>query len=120
MPESQQPPATSPSSVPARLRELARLVRQANNLDPEAQQSLADLAEKMADGLSQPHVPTAEEVELGQLAGELIEALHREEKAPAAASRNRFQRAIVAAETRAPLAAETARELLDAIANLGI
>jgi hypothetical protein len=115
MPEPQQPP----SDVSARLREVARLVREADHLDPEAQQSLADLAEQMADSLSRPHAPTAHEVELGQLAGELIAALQREEKAPAA-TRHRFQEAIVAAETRAPLAAETARELLDVIANLGI
>jgi uncharacterized protein DUF4404 len=117
MPEPQQSSATV---VPARLRELARLVRQADHLDPAAQKSLADLAEQMADRLSQPHVPTAEEVELGRLAGELIEALHSEEKAPAASTRHRLQDAIVAAETRAPLVTETARELLDTIANLGI
>jgi hypothetical protein len=119
MPEPKQPPATPPSDVAARLREVARLVREADHLDPEAQQTLADLAEQMADNLSQPHVPTAEEVELGKLAGELIEVLHREEKPPAA-GRHRLQKAIVAAEARAPLAAETARELLDALANLGI
>jgi hypothetical protein len=110
----------SPQAVPARLRELARLVREADHLDPKAQQSLADLAEQMADRLSQPHTPSPEEVELGQLAGELIEALQSEEKAPPASARHRFQEAIVAAETRAPLAAETARELLDVLANLGI
>jgi hypothetical protein len=117
MPEPQQPP----SDVAARLREVARLVREAEHLDPEAQQTLADLAEQMADHLSRPHVPTAEDVELGKLAGELIEALHREEaQTPVAATRHRLRDAIVAAEARAPLAAETARELLDALANLGI
>jgi hypothetical protein len=109
----------SPSDVTARLREVARLVREADHLDPDAQQSLADLAEQMADNLSRAHVPTPEEAELGKLAGELIEALRREEN-PAAGTRHRLQEAIVAAETRAPLAAETARELLDVIANLGI
>jgi hypothetical protein len=109
----------SPSDVPARLREVARLVREADHLDPEAQQSLADLAEQMADNLSRAHAPTPEEAELGKLAGELIDALHREEK-PATGTRHRLQEAIVAAETRAPLAAATARELLDVIASLGI
>jgi hypothetical protein len=117
MREPQQPP----SDVAARLREVARLVRGADHLDPEARQTFADLAEQMADNLSRPHAPGAEEVELGKLAGELIAALHREEEAaPVAASRHRLQEAVVAAQTRAPLAAETARELLDALANLGI
>jgi hypothetical protein len=116
MPKPQQ----LPSDVAARLREVARLVREADHLDPKAQQTLADLAEQMADNLSRPHAPTAEEVELGKLAGELIAALHREEEAPVAATRNRLQEAVLAAQTRAPLTAETARELLDALANLGI
>jgi hypothetical protein len=96
-------------------------VRKAGHLDPDTQRSLADLAEQMADRLSQPHAASAEENELGQLAGELIASLHREEgEAPVAARRNRLEEAVVAAETRAPLVAETARELIDVIANLGI
>ncbi|HEX5270947.1 MAG TPA: hypothetical protein VFW33_10685 [Gemmataceae bacterium] len=115
-----QPPSAS-TAVRGRLRELAVLVRNADYLDPQARQSLADLADQMADRLRHPHPVTAEEVELGQLAGELIAALHREEgEAPVAARRNRLEEAVIAAETRAPLVAETARELIDVIANLGI
>ncbi len=119
MPESQQPAPPPPSDLSARLRELARLLREADHLDPEAQQSLADLADELADSLGKSAVPTAEEVELGQLAEQLIEALHREEP-PVAATRHRLQEAILAAETRAPFTAGIAQRLVDALANLGI
>ena len=39
-----------------RLRELARLLREAEHLDPEAQQSLADLADELADTLGKSAV----------------------------------------------------------------
>jgi hypothetical protein len=120
MPDPQPPGPTPPSAIPGRLREVARLLRQADHLEPEAQQSLADLADELANTLGTSGVPTAEEVQLGQLAGQLIAALHRGESAPVAATRDRLQKAVVAAETRAPFAAGIARQLLDAIANLGI
>jgi hypothetical protein len=121
MPE--QPPInpTPPSSVPARLHEVARLLRDADHLDPEAQQSLADLADELANSLGTSAVPSAEEVQLANLAGRLIQALHQPESAaPVAATRHRLQEAIVAAEARAPLAAGLARRLLDVLADIGI
>ena len=120
MAEQQQPTPTPPSSIPGRLHEVARLLRGAHRLDPEAQRSLADLADELANTLSASGVPTAEEAQLGQLAGQLIQALHRGEEAPVAATRDRLQDAILAAETRAPFAAGVARQLLEALANLGI
>ncbi|HKI35610.1 MAG TPA: DUF4404 family protein [Gemmataceae bacterium] len=121
MSEQPQPAPTPPSAVPARLREVARLLRDADHLGPDAQKSLADLADELANTLGASGVPSAEEAQLGQLAGQLIQALHqREDSAPVAAKRHRLQEAILAAETRAPFAAGLARQLLDAIANLGI
>jgi hypothetical protein len=121
MPEQQPARSLPPSSVPARLRELARLLRQADHLEPEAQQALADLADEMANTLGASAVPSAEEVQLAQLAGQLIQELHQSEgAAPAAATRHRLQEAIVATEARAPFAAGLARQLLDVLADLGI
>jgi hypothetical protein len=117
----QQPPAPTPRSAdPARLHEVARLLRGARHLDPEAQKSLADLADQLADALGRSHVASAEEGQLAEHAGRLIQALHRGEAAPVAATRHRLQDAILAAEARAPFAAGVARQLLDALANLGI
>ncbi len=120
MPEPQPPAPTPPSAIPARLHEVARLLRDAQHLDPEAQQSLANLADELANTLSASGVPSAEEAQLGQLAGQLIQALHKGEEAPVVATRDRLQSAILRAEARAPFAAGLARQLLDAIANLGI
>jgi len=119
MPEQHPTGPAAASAVPDRLRELARLLRQADHLEPEARQSLADVAEELADSLGSRGVPSAEEAQLGELAGQLIEELHRED-APAAATRHRLQEAILAAEARAPSAADLAQRLLDALANIGI
>lgn len=121
MPEPEQVNPASPSTVPARLHEVARLLRDVRHLDPEAQKALADLADELADALGASGVPSAEEVRLAQRAGELIAALHeRPDTGPPPAARHRLQEAIVAAEARAPFAAGLARQLLDALANLGI
>jgi hypothetical protein len=121
MPEQQPTGPVSPSAVPARLREVARLLRQADHLEPEVQQSLAALAEELAKTLGASGVPSAEEVEIGQLAGQLIQALHQgDDAAPVSATRRRLQEAIIAAEARAPFAAGLARQLLDVLANIGI
>ena len=120
MPEQQPTGPAAHAAVADRLREVARLLRQADLLEPEAQQSLAVLAEELADTLGSSAVPSAEEAQLGELAGQLIEALHRDEAAPVEATRHRLQEAIVAAEARAPFAAGLAQRLLDALANIGI
>jgi hypothetical protein len=121
MPEPQPINPTPPSAVPARLREVARLLRETDHLDPEAQKSLADLADELANTLGASGVPSAEEVQLANLAGQLIQALRRPAgTAPVAATRHRLQEAIVAAEARAPFAAGLARRLLDVLADLGI
>jgi hypothetical protein len=121
MSDPQQPAPTPPSAVPARLHEVARLLREAHHLEPEAQRSLADLADELAKTLSASGVPSAEEAHLGQIAGQLIEALHEEESTvPVEVTRDRLRDAILAAEARAPFAARVARQLLEALANLGI
>ena len=110
-----------PSAVPSRLREVARLLREAHHLGPEAQQSLAALAEELANTLGSSGVPSAEEVQLGLLSGQLIQSLQRgDDTAPVEATRHRLQEAIAAAEIRAPFAAGLARQLLDVLANIGI
>jgi hypothetical protein len=120
MSEQQPPSPIPPSAIPGRLHEVARLLRGADHLDAETQKSLADLADELANTLTSSGVPSAEEVQLGQLASQLIQALHKGETAPAQATRGRLQSAILAAEARAPFAAGVARQLLDALANLGI
>jgi hypothetical protein len=120
MPEQPTGP-TPPSEVPERLREVARLLREAHHLGPEAQHSLAALAEKLAGDLDARGARSAEEVELGKLTSQVIEELHEaEDEPPPAATRHRLQEAILAAEMRAPFAAGLAQQLLHVLANIGI
>ncbi len=119
MPEQPSPP--QPPEIPDHLREVARLLREAHHLGPEAQMSLAALAEKLADELSSRKVPSTEEVQLGALTSQVIQELHQPEEAPPpTATRHRLQEAILAAEMRAPFAAGLAQQLLDVLANIGI
>jgi hypothetical protein len=120
MPEEPTSP-TPPSDIPERLREVARLLRGAHHLGPEAQHSLAALAEKLAGNLAAREVPSTEEMQLGQLTSQVIQELHEaDETPPPGATRHRLQEAIVAAEIRAPFAAGLAQQLLDVLANIGI
>jgi hypothetical protein len=121
MPEPEPVKSPSPSAVPARLHEVARLLRDADHLGPEAQRALAELADELANALGSSNVASAEEVLLAQRVSELMAALHaRQDSGPPPATRHRLQEAILAAEARAPFAAGLAQRLLDALANLGI
>ena len=121
MPESPQGSPTGGTQVPAQLHEAARLLREAEHLQPEERQSLADLADELARVLSTSPVPSTEELQLAELTRQLIQALHeQEDPAPLAATRHRLQEAILAADVKHPFAAGLARQLLDVLANLGI
>jgi Domain of unknown function (DUF4404) len=99
------------------LRETAQLLRQAEHLTPEQRQALADAANRLADALNE--TSPQEAVQLSAAATALMAALHRQD-APVEEHRSRLEEAILAAETRAPVATGLARQLIDALANLGI
>jgi hypothetical protein len=104
----------------AGLHEIARALREAPPLGPEAQQALAALIDELGNALeSTPARP-----ELEHLAGttaDLVRALHRRHDARGlAAARDRLEQAILGLEARAPVTAGIARRLLDALTGLGI
>lgn len=105
------------SGDPARLRELAGLLRAADHLSPEAQQALADLVEELSGALP----GTAASAQLAESAAHLAAALH-EQKDPGLLerARQRLEEAALRAETEAPVATGVVRRLIDALANLGI
>jgi hypothetical protein len=109
------------SELEASIHELARLVRAAQHLDPEAQRALADLVDELSNTLHAGTVPPEETSRLAETATHLARALHQgqEEKAVAHA-RHRFREAIALAETKAPVVTGVARRLLDILADLGI
>jgi hypothetical protein len=112
--------AFDPSDLPRHLQELARLLQEADHLDPQAQQELAELVAELSQALARK-LPSAEVEHLGQSAVHLIQALHQQENRDyLTAARDRLRAAAVRAEVQAPVATGIVRRLIDTLANLGI
>jgi hypothetical protein len=119
---SEEPvPASSPPSVAPGLREVAELLRQADHLEPEAQQTLAELVEELGEALATAPLPAEQSAQLAQTAIHLADAVHRQHtQGVLSAARERLDQAAVGVEARAPFVAGVARRLLEALSNLGI
>src|SRR5205085_2308977 len=65
------------ADVPRKLRELSRLLRQADHLDPDAQRELADLMDELAGTLSPAVLQSAEAAHLADSTAHLARALQR-------------------------------------------
>jgi uncharacterized protein DUF4404 len=117
---AEQEQAASTSAVANRLHEVARLLRGAHHLGVEARQSLAEMADELAERIVSAPMPPAAEEHLAQTAERLVEVLHHKEEGPLAAARDRLEEAVLAAKDRAPVIAGLASQLLDALAKIGI
>lgn len=103
------------------LHELATILREAQQLEPDAQEALADLMDELSKSLTAQGMPTAETAHLATSAASLARSLHeRSNPNLLAAAKKRFEQAALRAEMQAPLAAGIAERVLDALANLGI
>lgn len=103
------------------LRNSARRLCEPDRLAPEQRQVLAAAADRLADALASKDTPPEEAAQLGEAACGLIEAVNQGHGAGLlAAAREKLERAIIAAEARAPLAAALAHQLIDALASIGI
>ena len=121
MAKSQPRSALDPSEVPARLHEIAELLRGTHHLGPEAQQALAEFADELGNILNQATAPPPEAAPLVESTGHVVEALHQEQgTTQVTAARSRLQELAAEFDARAPRVADFARRLLDALANLGI
>jgi hypothetical protein len=110
--------AEQPPSVD--LHALAQKLREADDLGPEAQQAVADLLEDLAKAIP-PAGGAAETTHLAESATHLADALRQRHQTNAVpAAMERFETAIARAEAKAPLASGIARQLIEALANLGI
>lgn len=117
-PESDTP---SLSEVQDRLHEIARGLRHSGAVDPESRQTLGELVDELTAALASANVPPAEVARLAESTAHLAESLHHQrDRGLLASARDRFERALVDAETHAPVAAGLARQLLEALANVGI
>lgn len=106
--------------VRARLEELARSLRQAGHLQPEAQQELADLMEELAGVVAS--APVADQTtRLGEHAAQLAQALHQQQDdSLLSAAKKKLEQSALRAQEEAPLATGIVRRLIDTLANLGI
>ena len=78
MPESLQPnPPTGPD-VQARLQDVARLLRQPGDLDPEARRALTELVDELSKTLETTTIPAASVTRLAESTAHLAEALHHQ------------------------------------------
>jgi hypothetical protein len=120
MPENTEPGTPSVPQVQARLREVAGLLRDSGSIDPESRQTLAGLIDELSTALGAAPASSAEVTHLGDTAAHLVESLHHHEQGPPGHLRDRLERAVLAAEARAPFAAGLVRRMLDALADMGI
>ena len=114
---------TDPSHGPpirANLLEVARLLRKADHLEPEAQSELADLVDELAGALD-PAAPGEQAAHLAESSAHLARALHdQHHPGLIEAARRRLEDAAARAEVHAPVATGVARRLIEALARLGI
>ena len=111
--------AEQPPSID--LHELAQKVREANSLGPQAQQAVADLLDDLALASPPSTEISAEITHLAESATHLADALrepHRSSAVPPALAR--LETAVARAEAKDPLASGVARQIIEALANLGI
>ena len=116
----QEGPA-APAAMSDRMREVARLLREADHLGPEEKEAVARLADELAEALRTVPPSSPEAAHLTESAAHLIEALHRREnKGVLAAARDRLEESVLATEARSPFLAGIAHRLVEALASLGI
>jgi hypothetical protein len=113
--------ASTRATADLQLRETVRRLREADHLPPQEREGLAAAADRLADALASKDMSPAEAAQLDETASGLVEAVNQRHSASLLqAARERLERAIIAAETRAPLATGLARQLIDTLATLGI
>ena len=119
---SEQPSEGQPDypQIVSHIEELARRVRAAKHLHPEARAEAADLLGNLAVALNQPE-PSSQTRQLAQGAAQLVQAVNEQhDPGLIAAARERLEETVARAETKAPVATDVVLQLIDVLANLGI
>lgn len=100
------------------IEELARLLHEAEHLEPEARSKAAGLLRELAEALDHPSDHAAD---LTETTGRLVQAIgQRHEPDLIQAARERVEEAVARAEAKAPRATEVALRLIDVLAGIGI
>jgi hypothetical protein len=114
MPEQPDPSAEND------IEELARRLREAEHLEPEARAQVADLLGNLAAELDQTE-PSAHKAQLAESAAQLVRAVKdQHEPGLIEAARERLEAAVARAEANAPVATDLVIQLIDLLASLGI
>jgi len=119
-----QPPSSDlppDSSLETKLHSIAQFLRQADHLDPEAQQALAEIVDELSKALRSVPVSSEEAKSLADSTALLVRAVHQKhDQGLVAAAQERMRLAITRVENQAPFVAQIAGRLLDTLASLGI
>jgi hypothetical protein len=120
MPEPQSKGEQPDPPVENDIEKLARSLREAEHLEPEARVQAADLLGDLAAELDQTE-PSAHNERLAESAAQLVRAV-KDQREPAliGAARERVEKAVAAAEAKAPVATDLVLQLIDVLAGLGI
>ena len=115
-------PPTGPDAVPPvrdRLQDLARHLRAAHRLRPEARDELAALVDELAAALD-PAVSPALAAHLAETSEHLTHALGEDRDAGLLTSAShRLEEVAARAESKAPVISGVVRRLIDALAGIG-
>ena len=105
----------------ANLQELARLLRAASHLEPEAQRSLANLLDELGSELDPAALTSTQMAHLAETVGRVARSLHeKHDPGLLVTARERLQEAVSRAETEAPVATGIVRQFIDLLAGMGI
>ncbi len=114
MPEQPDPSAAND------IEELARRLREAEHLEPEAREQVAELLGELAAELDQTE-PSPHKEQLAKSAAQLVRAVKdQHEPGMIEAAKDRLEEAVARAEANAPVATDLVLQLIDLLATLGI
>ncbi len=113
------------SQVIAQIREelnkFARLLRDGQPLDGDAQKTLANLLEELGAELDPSAMPSEQTIHLAGLVSQLARSIHEQHHANLlTSSRDRLAEAALWAESHAPVATNIVSRFIDVLASIGI
>jgi hypothetical protein len=121
MSDSDPPSPASISQIQGDLHEIAKLLRDADHLEPEAKQTLADLLDEFRNELRPDSLRSPQTAHLAEMVAQAARSLHEQQgRGPLDQIRDRIDQAIGRAEAEAPVLAGVVRRFVDALANIGI
>lgn len=117
----QSSPSPGSTVVQSQLQAVAQALHNAQSLDSETRQALADFIEELSRTLEAAPAPSRDLSHLTECTTHLLQAAHQAESPGIpAAVRGRFEAAVLGVQTQFPNVAALARSLVDALANIGI